>query len=1058
MRTLTFLHVSDLHFEPTNEFDRAIVIEALLRDLRDRRAEGAQFDAVVFSGDLVQSGDSFVGFEKVVSAFVDPLLSAAGVPRDRFVLCPGNHDISRNAVIDFVEDGLRSSLASVTKINGFIDSALARKSDVATMAALARMDAYESFYAGLSLGKHISDNVFFKTRVLSIDGYEVGFAALNSAWRATGSGGDKNNLIVGERAVDLAIADLASADIRICLVHHPLDWLLESDGNAIENRLFDAFDIICVGHTHRTQPKQYISPLATTVISQSGTTYASRKWFNGYQIIEWNETGRKVRLKCRMYLDNPRRSFVPAEIVAPHGIADFDLKPRANKTQLTDIELFLRQGRSVIREAADEHISFAREEDGKKIDFAEAFVCQPLLPRVESSELIQSSADGRPKQREMTADEILRRKESLALMGGSESGRTSLLHHLSLRVAEGVCDQSRIPAIVSVPLAVKDGYEKALRQYYSNADLKYATLTGAIKDLQWIVFLDDFHSEGKGHVEFVSEISARYPEHRIVMCGDGSSWHAFREAIGRDVVGFDIGFLPRKSIRQLSRVRFSKDLDTGMDDPAYTLVMKHLNESRLPRTGYMVALLLWAAEQEQLGESLNEAVLLENLISFLLGKTNFEAALRNQFDPRAQEFLLRAIAGKLREAGDWLASNELLEFIIEYFRTRGMGHGAREVLDEFIACKLLVERGGHISFRYSCYQEFFIASDLRQNPQKLEELLQSKDTDLLLNSGRILDLWSSLSREMQGSDAAFFKLLTNVGLDRANVTGDLGEVKFTGHQLQLKRSRIAELLENPPTKDQIDEILDRIDKAKSGQFIEGDSDGDDGRSLKHHHIEAQALQERISNLVVQRGALTILTKIIRNSDHEKLATKRETVLAVLRLWSAHTSMLITFLSSMILEAKIEVKFADAKAPTITQEDLNTISNIIKSLGAFGDGSGIAAILTSESLRGPIKDMALDSSEGEGVRFLAALAYSETWDANGIELMRTVLKELNSNVLKHAALQKMLYDYRFQRYRMVSVAQFRNLIAETEGILHGGANAEKSARIAALKELDDGDGQ
>src|SRR5262249_13877605 len=146
------------------------------------------------------------------------------------------------------------------------------------------------------------------------------------------------------------------------------------------------------------------------------------------------------------------------------------------------------------------------------------------------------------------------------------------------------------------------------------------------------------------------------------------------------------------SIRQLSRVRFGGQLDTGMDDPAYTLVMKHLDAASLPRTGYMVALLLWAAEQERLGETLNEAVLLENLIGFLLGKADFKAALRNQFDPRAQEILLRAIAIKLREAGGWVSANDLLRFIIDYFDARGLKHGANDVLEEFLSCRLLVQR------------------------------------------------------------------------------------------------------------------------------------------------------------------------------------------------------------------------------------------------------------------------------------------------------------------------------------------------------------------------------
>jgi len=322
---LTFLHVSDLHYDPKSEFDRNIVIGALLTDVRQARADGTQFDAVIFSGDLVQTGDNNSGFNNVTSVFVDPLVQAAGVGREKLILCPGNHDINRDAAVSFLEAGLLANLNSVANINSFIDRALAKPTmDDATKAALARMQPYEDFYRTLNLGPHKTDNVFFKTRLLPLGGYKVGFAALNSTWRATGAPDDKdkNKLIIGERAVDLAIADLGDADIRVCLSHHPLEWLLENDATSIENRLFDAFDIVCFGHTHRTSPRQYVSPLATTVISQAGSVYNNRRWFNGYQIIEWDDAGRQVKVTCRTYMDNPRRAFVPAENVSPGGITN----------------------------------------------------------------------------------------------------------------------------------------------------------------------------------------------------------------------------------------------------------------------------------------------------------------------------------------------------------------------------------------------------------------------------------------------------------------------------------------------------------------------------------------------------------------------------------------------------------------------------------------------------------------------------------------------------------------------------------------------------------------
>jgi predicted phosphodiesterase len=1051
---LTFLHVSDLHYEPKKDFDRGIVIEALLADVRQWRSQGTQFDAVIFSGDLVQTGDNNFGFAKVVDAFIDPLLQATDLERDKLILCPGNHDIKRDAVESILEDGLLANLKTVRQINDFIENAL-RAPTLATKAALARMQPYETFYAKLGLGAHKSDNIFFKTRILTLAGYKVGFASLNSAWRATGAPDDKdkNKLILGERAIDLAIADLGDADFRLCVSHHPLEWLLDSDSTAIENRLYDAFDLVCFGHTHRPNPRQIVSPLATTVISQSGSIYATRRWFNGYHIIEWNADERKITFKSRMYLDNPRRAFVAAENISPGGSAEFTLKAHANKAQLAEIELFLRQGRATIRDAANEHISFARAEDGKKVDFGEAFVCQPLLSKLETKDLITPATQDDYEKRERTADEILRYPGAVALLGESECGRTSLLHHLAIRASEGVCDQSRVPAIVSVPLAVKNGYEKTIRAYYTNSDFKIGTLSRAVRTLRWIVFLDDFDAGRKGHLELVGEIIEKFPAHRIVVSTNELSLGNLRDKLTNNgLMSVEIGFLPRKSIRQLSRIRFTRPLDTGMDDPAYLLVMKHLNESRLPRTGYMVALLLWAAEQQTLGRALNEAVLLENLISFLLGKTNFEAALRNQFDPRAQEFLLRAIAVKLRDAGNWADSNDLLEFIIEYFKTRGLRHGAKEVLEEFIACKLLVERGGHIAFRYSCYQEYFIAFDLKQDPKRLQTLLAYNDPEKILSYGRELDLWSSLSRELQGADVALLSLLHGAGLDVADANGDLGDVKFAGRELRFKPQRVQQLLENPPTKDELDEIMDKMENARTGKRKEPEKASETGAAEDSKEKEAEPHLTSMTQMAHQRSALKILAKILRNCDQEKLEKKKSLVETLLRLWSAHTCTLLEMISE-IIDDEISKRSVDSKStPMLTRQDLLTFTNVFKLVMAFADASEVASNLTSDSLRKPMEDLARNAEEREGARFFAACAYAESWDDKGIKLARDVLRDLKSNVLKHAALQKMLHDYRFQNYRTASVDAFRGLIVETEMALHGVTdNTERGMRMATLVE-------
>lgn len=1044
--TLTILHVSDLHFDSEGDFDRQIVIKALLADLMEHRANGIQFDAVVFSGDLVYAGSNKTSYQLVTERFLDPLLAAAGLPRAQLVIVPGNHDIDKSEVVSFVETGLKAELSSVEQINSFIDGALL-KSSWATESALARMSKFDVYYRSLNLGAHISENSFFRTRIIPIRGLNVGFACMNSAWRATGQAGDKGNLVIGERAVDVAINDLANADLKVCVAHHPPEWLLESDSIAVENRLYTAFDLICLGHTHRSLPNYRVTPLGNSVISQAGTLYAGRKYFNGYQIIQWNEADRKVTFHCRMYLDDARRKFVQAENVSPGGIFQLDLKPRTDKGALTEIELFLRQARPVIRRSANEHISFTRSKDSHDLEeITEAFVCQPLALHLETESLIGGETDAQRSARELDADAILRSSDDVVLLGDAETGRTSLLHYLAVRASEGVCDKIRIPAVVSVPLLVRSGgYERAIKGYYSDADFVPSALNSAIKMLPWIVFLDDFNAAKQAHLDELSAARKRFPLHRFVVVTHSSSVRLLETTAGLKPVKVDIGYLSRRNIRQLSRIRYAGTLESGLDDPAYTLVMRQINDARLPRTGYMVTLLLWAAEQNKLGENLNEAVLLENLISFLLGKTNFEAALRNQFDPRAQEFLLRAIANELKKMNGWLESNKLLEFIILYFESRGLAFGAKEVLAEFIACRLLHEQDGYIAFRYPCYQEYFVAVDLLHDASKFAALL-SASNDTLLNHTRELDLWSSLARELHGIDEVLIRILESSDLGLENLIGDLSDLKFVGKELRLKRSRVRELLESPPTKDQIDELLDKAEQARNPAEVSGPPKAGSAEN------KAVASRKAASNFMIQRAALDLFTRVARNCDHEKLDAKRRVTLSLLRLWSSHTYKLLT----TFFEALNTNREAVIKKSELTSDDLDRIGNILSLVLVFSDTGRIANVLTAESLRDPLKEIATNAEQSEGVRFLAGMAYSETWDDKGISLVRDLVRSLKSDLLKHAAVGKMLNDYRLQRYRRSSAGSFRELIVECQ-IALGVPKNKKGSQIAALQQAEKEDG-
>lgn len=96
--SLTILHLSDLHFGNKNrfaevdtakmaaEFHQSVVAEMSVLNVKN------PLDLVIVTGDFAETGHRFEF--QAAHAFLDALAEAAKLPRTRFVLLPGNHDIN----------------------------------------------------------------------------------------------------------------------------------------------------------------------------------------------------------------------------------------------------------------------------------------------------------------------------------------------------------------------------------------------------------------------------------------------------------------------------------------------------------------------------------------------------------------------------------------------------------------------------------------------------------------------------------------------------------------------------------------------------------------------------------------------------------------------------------------------------------------------------------------------------------------------------------------------------------------------------------------------------
>jgi 3',5'-cyclic AMP phosphodiesterase CpdA len=275
MTALTWLHLSDWH-QRGPDFDRKVVREALIEDIK-WRAEGidpalAQVDFVCFSGDLAFSARPDQ-YQAARAQLLDPVLDAVGLDPQRLFIVPGNHDLDRAHVAEMLPAALQQPFDSHDQVERWlVDDAKRRR-------LLEPFEAFRTFVADYT---GLEDADYASVRRLFIGDKQVALLGLNSALMCArhkdqqGWIDDTRRLIVGEPQLHDRLAEIADADLRIAVMHHPFDWLAPFDRDRIEERLRRACHFVLLGHEHQPRVDVVSSTAGDCVIVPAGAGFDRR--------------------------------------------------------------------------------------------------------------------------------------------------------------------------------------------------------------------------------------------------------------------------------------------------------------------------------------------------------------------------------------------------------------------------------------------------------------------------------------------------------------------------------------------------------------------------------------------------------------------------------------------------------------------------------------------------------------------------------------------------------------------------------------------------------------
>ena len=469
MSTITWLHLSDLHFRTDERQAESSMLPALLNDLEQRASlDGLRPDFIAVSGDIAFSGrtDEYV----LAGRFFDDLLSVSRLAKERLFIVPGNHDVNREAV-SRTAAMIAASLDSPQAIEEIL------RSDQDRRLIFLKFDHYASFVNGYFEGRlFFSDKDYFYVRHLDLANHRVALLGLNSAW-SSASDSDFGHLLLGERQVREALERSHQADLRIAVLHHPLDWLLEPDRSWSQRLLVDECHFVLHGHSHRGGSVRTRMAGSRGMVITAGACHETRRYRNRYNIVRLDlETGQGA-VYARAYADE--RGGVWAKDVLTYGNGtegkagfSFQVGLPTGVTKETDFDEEMYQATQYyLQYVADRYRYVDLAGMGLLDRVAPRLALQDVyvpprarigLPRGETwtRDLFPSrrglSAEGREDLSEpVPLLELLPRYSFLIILGDPGSGKTSFLRFLALRMAMHGGREARLPVLIPLSAYAK---------------------------------------------------------------------------------------------------------------------------------------------------------------------------------------------------------------------------------------------------------------------------------------------------------------------------------------------------------------------------------------------------------------------------------------------------------------------------------------------------------------------------------------------------------------------------------------------------------------------------
>jgi len=738
---MRILHLSDMHYSKDNQVNFEVnLLDPMIADLSNL-AQKKKFDLIIYSGDLIDKGgksfenDLTLGLLEFEQKVIEPILNKLNLNKSDFILLPGNHDIEREKDDKYVEKGLLEELNTYEKVSYFMEE----KRNEDNWVGIERVKSFKEFEQEFYGLKEVSK--FETLHISQIEGESVGIAAFNTSWRCYGDE-DKGKVILGESQIDNAIKFFKEKDcqIKIAVLHHPLDELHLFEAKDIQNKIYREFDMVFTGHVHFSESHAIHDLHGKTIISKAPANWTGNikstdiNYLNGYSVLDYNLKG-EIILTYRKY-SNFRNEFV-ANTDRGDDLGQVRYKlPSQKQLSLVDKQ---QQILEVIKdyhlEDINNHLLTYNTDTSAPRELNELFVAPKLTFKRE----VDVEGDfKRVKDEEVNYGELFKSNENFIIFGTKESGKTVLLDKLLLEFTDGGTKYNFVPIWISFKDIQQNNNIDVLVSRYLHEPIKDIR-NGSLDEINKVLLIDNINFNDIKGVNKLKEFIDNNKNYRYIATSNITAENELpASALNSELIKQSntlfINQFQTKEIKELLNKWFSNRTEIIPNEKSLDKILETFKSLNLPRTPMAVSMFLWIIEKQENYVPINNAQMLENFLEKLFSKADVTEVRSSDFNYKNKETLLTEIAYFMFKKNDIyyrVKQSELVEFISSRLKARMYRFDEVDILNDFIKkgifSKQQEELETFIIFKFSCFYHYYLMKNINRKPDFKKYLLSGEN-------------------------------------------------------------------------------------------------------------------------------------------------------------------------------------------------------------------------------------------------------------------------------------------------------------------------------------------